>query len=215
MDRLPTKEFYDNLASSWDETRPEFTSTIFAEIVSLLDKTRPLLILDFGCGTGLLSKYLHENLPSAKIDGIDISSEMVARARMSCPNCTFYAGGIFSTRLPHYDVVIAKDVFNHIDDIPKTILRLDGLLNDEGTIVVANRERDASVRSSIRRTLNSLHYRASTHTYSFQPTEEEVDSFLRSLSGFDDRQKDMIRVRLATPSEYYIVDARKNPRVIS
>lgn len=115
--KIDITKFYDDLSQSWDSTRPKYTLEIFIEIISRLDKNKPYSILDFGCGTGLLCKYLSDNLPNAKIDGIDISSQMIERAKANCPGCNFYVGDILSIALPQYDAIISKDVFNHIDDI--------------------------------------------------------------------------------------------------
>ncbi|MFH1745086.1 MAG: methyltransferase domain-containing protein [bacterium] len=74
-------KFYDNLSKSWDKIRPEYTTEIFRKITSRLDKNKLYSILDFGCGTGLLCKFISDNFPDAKIEGIDISSQMIEKAK--------------------------------------------------------------------------------------------------------------------------------------
>lgn len=179
-------------------------------MASRLDKSKPCAILDFGCGTGLLCKYLSENLPGAKIDGIDISNQMIEKAMMNCPNCNFYTGEIFSAALPRYDVIVSKDVFNHIDDIPKTLKRLNDLLRVNGMLILANREREQGVKNSIVATFESLGYKTFVEQYSFMPTKEEIELFLRTLPNFSENHVKTIRDRLEASGEYYVVYANKS-----
>ncbi len=173
--KIDLAKFYNDLSQSWDNTRPKYTQEIFRKIASHLDKNKQYFILDFGCGTGLLCKYLSENLPKAKIDGIDISNQMIEKARINCPNCNFYTGDIFSVTFPQYDAIVSKDVFNHIDDIPKTLKRLNDLLRVNGMLILANRERERGVKNSIVATLESLEYKMFVEQYSFMPTKEEIE----------------------------------------
>jgi len=209
-DKLQTEKFYDGLAKSWDETRPGFTAEIFAEIASGLDKGKRLDILDFGCGTGLLCKYISENLPNAKIEGIDISSRMIEKAKANCPGCNFYAGSIFSLELQQYNAIISKDVFNHIGDISKTVLRLDALLSPGGMIVIANRERKPGVKEEIMDALRSAGFEASVKLCAFDPAEEEIEAFIKSLPGINEVHKGVIRNKLQASGEYYIIRACKS-----
>ena len=217
MDNMPEKrfeidKFYDDLSKSWDKTRPKYTKEIFRRITSRLDKNESYSILDFGCGTGLLCKFISDNFLNVRIEGIDISSQMIEKAKTNCLNCTFYIGDILSTDLPHYDAIISKDVFNHIEDVHKIILRFDGLLNAEGMVVIANRKRKRNVKNEIVNALRSLNYETSIEYSSFKPTEEEIDSFLKTLSNFKEEHKNIIRRKLESDDKYYIIFANKKMR---
>lgn len=211
-DKIDITKFYNDLSQNWDNTRPKYTLEIFQKIASRLDKSKPSAILDFGCGTGLLCKYLSENLPKAKIDGIDISSQMIEKARINCPNCNFNTGDIFSVNLPQYDAIFSKDVFNHIGDIPQTLKRLDSLLRASGMLILANREREGGIKNSIIAALESLEYTISTEQYSFTPTKEEIESFLKTLPNFSEHHIKTIKERLEVSGEYYIICANKRSR---
>ncbi|MEA1895973.1 MAG: class I SAM-dependent methyltransferase [Euryarchaeota archaeon] len=86
-------------------------------------------------------QLISDNFPNAKIEGIDISIQMIEKTKSNCPNCNFYVGDGTSTNLPNYDVIISKGVFNHIDDVHKTVSRLNDLLNPYGMLIITNRER--------------------------------------------------------------------------
>ncbi len=197
------------MSKSWDKTRPKYTQDIFRKITVHLDKNKSYAIFDFGCGTGLLCKFISDNFPNAKIEGIDISSQMIEKAKINCPNCNFYVGDITSTSLPNYDVIVSKDVFNHIDDIHQTISRLNDLLNSNGLFIIANRERKPKVKDEIVNTLETMGYEISTKYHSFKPTKSEIDSFIETLSNFKEEHKNIIRNKLESENKYYIIFADK------
>jgi len=202
-------KFYDDLSNSWDKTRPKYTQEIFRKIIAHLDKNKPYSILDFGCGTGLLCKFISDNFRNAKIEGIDISSQMIKKAKINCSNCKFYVGDIISINLPNYDVIVSKDVFNHIDDIHQTISRFNDLLNPNGMLVIANRERERKVKDEIVNTLKTMDYEISTEYHSFKPTKQEIASFIDTLSSFKEEHKNIIRKKLEGEDKYYIIFADK------
>lgn len=208
-DEFDINTFYDDLSKSWDDTRPTYTEEIFRKITSHLDKHTFYSILDFGCGTGLLCRSISENFPNTKIDGIDISRQMIERAKSNCPNCNFYIGDISLITLSSYDVIISKDVFNHIADIRKTILRVNGLLNTKGTVIIANRERSQDTKKEIVNALESLGYEVSAEYYTFKPTKQEVDFFINALSNFKEEHKRVVRKKLESADKYYLIFAGK------
>lgn len=201
--------FYDNLSKTWDKTRPGYSQEICRKITSRIDIKDPYSIFDFGCGTGLLCKFISDNFPDAKIEGVDISSQMIEKAKTNCLNCNFYVGDIFSIDLPDYDVIISKDVFNHITNIHRTISRLNDLLNSKGKLIIANREREQNIKDEIVKTLETMNYEISTEYYSFKPTKQEIDSFIETLSNFKENHKNIIRRKLENSDKYYIIFADK------
>lgn len=203
--KIQVAAFYDELSGTWDKTRPEYTEEIFKKILSHLEKSRQYPILDFGCGTGLLCKYLHKHLPEAKIDGIDVSSRMIEKAKTNCPDCNFHVGDILTANLSHYDVIVSKDVFNHIEDVRKILSRLDELLDNPGKIIIANRERDTGVKHNIIDSLRQLGYRISTEHFSFKPAQEEIDTFMEGFSAFKEEHQAFIRKKLEESGDYYII----------
>ncbi|NJD76817.1 MAG: class I SAM-dependent methyltransferase [Candidatus Methanoperedens sp.] len=207
--RFEIEKFYDNLSESWDKTRPEYTQEIFRKITFRLDKNSSYSIFDFGCGTGLLCEFISDNFSNVKIEGIDISGQMIEKAKTNCLNCNFYVGDVFSINLPNYDVIISKDVFNHIKNIPLTISRLNDLLNSKGNLIIANREREQNTKDEIVKTLETLNYEISTEYHSFKPTKQEIDSFIEILPNFKEDHKNIIKRKLENSDKYYIIFADK------
>jgi SAM-dependent methyltransferase len=60
----------------------------------LLTTDPPARVLDFATGTGRISHFLEECLPSAHVDGVDISPEMLALARERCERVHLHEGDI-------------------------------------------------------------------------------------------------------------------------
>jgi len=78
-------EFYRDFAESYDTTFAASLGYIYpAGIVRVLaGQQRPQgAILDVGCGTGLVAAAIREADPAAVIDGVDISPDMLEKARL-------------------------------------------------------------------------------------------------------------------------------------
>jgi ubiquinone/menaquinone biosynthesis C-methylase UbiE len=88
-------------------------------IVQKLAHFRDPLVLELGCGTGALSKYVLERLPSLRLIGCDISPRAVQVATTLC-NC--YESARFevadSSSLPYvsraFDAVIGNAILHHL-----------------------------------------------------------------------------------------------------
>jgi SAM-dependent methyltransferase len=70
-------------------------------------------ILDFGCGAGLLARFLRQAIPKAVIYGYDESAEMTREARRRLDS------GVFTTDRGElgsdYDLIVAANVLHHVD----------------------------------------------------------------------------------------------------
>ena len=79
-------------------------------------------ILDAGCGSGVFSYELAKRHPEAKVTGVELEPELVARAneiakRAHLANCTFQQGDV--TKLDfedEFDLVVSVDNFEHVED---------------------------------------------------------------------------------------------------
>lgn len=75
-------KYYDDSADDYDF----FTATVgYVLHKRVAEKAAQFLrptdqVIDIGCGTGLLGEALHSIYPQARVDGIDISPEMILKA---------------------------------------------------------------------------------------------------------------------------------------
>jgi len=91
----------EDYATRFPDTRAEAPPDLamidaFAEAVTLGDDAR---VLDAGCGAGRMSRYLTER--GCLVEGVDLSSRMVAMARRDHRDLVFTVGSL--TKLPYPD----------------------------------------------------------------------------------------------------------------
>jgi SAM-dependent methyltransferase len=94
----------------------------------------PATILDAGCGAGDHSLYLARRFPRARVLGIDVDADRVARCteaarRMGVTNAAFEVGDLTQLgRSEAFDLVISVDVLEHIVAQERAVRELrDGL----------------------------------------------------------------------------------------
>jgi tRNA (cmo5U34)-methyltransferase len=76
-------EFFDRRAASYDEHMRRSVakfSDFYRHVADPIERTEePIAILDLGCGTGLELAFIFEKVPNARITGVDLSQEMLAK----------------------------------------------------------------------------------------------------------------------------------------
>ncbi len=95
-----------------------------------------LAVLDLGCGTGLAAPHFRPI--AARLDGVDLSSEMVARARARGLYDHLEIGEIvdFLSRTPStYDLIVAVDVFVYFGALDDVLAGCSRVLRRGGRIV--------------------------------------------------------------------------------
>ena len=75
------EEHYNQLAEVYDKKWKEYNNKTAEEIIKNLDLKENLKILDAGCGTGILIEKLLKLNPNVIVLGVDISKEMLIRAK--------------------------------------------------------------------------------------------------------------------------------------
>lgn len=135
-------KFWDKLSKSYDNKVLKKYDNAYKDTVRLSKKyiNEKDNVLDFGCGTGLgtieLSKY------AKTIHGIDLSTGMIKNANNKIKgekinNIKFEVKDIFSKSLvkESYDVVLAFNILHFIDDIDRTLDRINKLLKENGKFI--------------------------------------------------------------------------------
>lgn len=86
----------------------------FVQLLKLCDFSAPFSINDLGCGYGALATFMHRRYGNGAVDylGIDVSGEMIRRARRQCRmlNTVRFAKGSAIPRVADYSV--ASGIFN-------------------------------------------------------------------------------------------------------
>lgn len=127
MDRNHVKAKFDQIARDYDDQRRKLIPCFddFYRIpVSIAGATNDApRILDIGAGTGLLSSFMLEKYPHAKVTLIDLSENMldVARSRFkNNPNITYVVDDYTQHEFDEpFDLVISSLSIHHLTDIEK------------------------------------------------------------------------------------------------
>lgn len=139
MNRDLVKEFFDNLAFSWDEDM-----VINEEVIKMIldngDVSKGKDVLDVACGTGVLvGDYLKRDVH--KVTAIDLSSEMikVACSKFNDDRVNFICGDVLEfDDCSKYDCIMVYNAFPHFCDGDLLIRHLSSLLRENGTLSVAH-----------------------------------------------------------------------------
>jgi len=93
-------------------------------------------ILDMGCGTGIVGELLHV-AGYREIDGLDLSPEMLAKAKERKVYRKLGEADLFAdlSLTPEYDAVICVGVFSHGQSHPFDLARLFSALKPEGRVI--------------------------------------------------------------------------------
>ena len=96
----------------------------------------PARLADLGCGTGTLTRLLTDE--GYAVDGVDISLEMIIRARAKVPEARFLIGDVTCPplRSAEYDVVLTLHVLWALPDPLLSIARWVELLRPGGRLVL-------------------------------------------------------------------------------
>jgi len=125
---------------SWDvdqyERFKEERAQPFRDLVALIDPRPNMRIVDLGCGTGELTRFLHEHLSAAETRGIDSSSSMLSKATPST-SLHFELGdiGSFTADKP-FDLIFSNAALHWLPDHEHLFSRLASMLAPNGQLAV-------------------------------------------------------------------------------
>ena len=109
----------------------------FHHLVAAIGELDPSVVVDLGCGPGLLTESLLERWPTAQIVGVDSSEEMIdhARRRKIQGRLRFEVADISCWRIPDpADLMISNACFHWIEDHRALFDHLLPQLADNGVL---------------------------------------------------------------------------------
>lgn len=124
------------------------SQSISHQLISNAGITEGMRVLDFGCGTGELSRLLLEAVGNnGEVIGIDLNERplTVARNRYESANCSFYNIDILTSHIPlgEFDAVIGRRVLKYLPDPVQVLKKLNTLLKAHG--LIAFQEIDSAI----------------------------------------------------------------------
>lgn len=119
----------------------ELDHEVRSTLSAIADRIRPAsTVLDLGCGTGALGRYLYEQL-GCIVDGITISDEEARIAGAAYRHMV--VGDVEECDLAHalrgsrYDTIVCADVLEHLRRPDQLLNKLALMLTDDGLLLVS------------------------------------------------------------------------------
>ncbi len=112
-------DYYREFAAYYDRSFAEALGYIYPQaIASVLAACRPCEgpVLDIGCGTGLVATAIHTQAPQTVIHGVDLSPEMLEKARAKDAYAALFAADLTGdiSHLPDgYAGIVSAGTFTH------------------------------------------------------------------------------------------------------
>lgn len=109
----------------------------WASLRAMLPKIAGLRVLDLGCGFGWFCRWAQAQ-SAASVTGIDVSDNMLARAKAeSDPAIRYQQGDMDSLTLPHaaFDLVYSSLAFHYLKNLDALMAQIAGALVSGGRLV--------------------------------------------------------------------------------
>lgn len=139
---MTLSDFFNKLAYKWDKLTKHNKAKL-KKIIKLMELKEGQIVMDVGCGTGIMIPALKEALgKKGVIYAVDISEKMLkkAKARHKGRNVYFVNSDIYD--LPFtpggFDVVLCYSSFPHFKDKAKVLKVFAKNLKSKGQLVIAH-----------------------------------------------------------------------------
>jgi ubiquinone/menaquinone biosynthesis C-methylase UbiE len=139
------KRDFDRAASSWDEEprRVKLAGNVAAAIIDTIHPARTMDVLDFGCGTGLITLLLQPQVKS--IIGVDSSQGMLnvleqkvrehGLENVATVFCDFERG---DRPYGHFHLIVSSMTLHHVRDLLQLFQLFNELLLPGGVLCLAD-----------------------------------------------------------------------------
>ncbi len=140
---------FDNRAAAWDDKprRAKLAADVARAICNTVKVTPEMDVLDFGCGTGLLTLRFQPLVRS--VTGIDSSNGMLAVLeekiqKEHLTNVVARCIDVEKGEIPdgRYDLIVSSMTFHHIREVRPVLAILSSLLKPGGTLAIADLDSD-------------------------------------------------------------------------
>ena len=131
---------FDKSAETWDtsDTRVMLAQNIYDAIVKNIELQEDMEVIDFGAGTGLLSRNIALHVKS--LLGIDTSSGMLAKlndlgrdniSTLHVDICAYETG-------KKYDGIVSSMTMHHVEHLDALFTKMHTLLKEDGFLAIAD-----------------------------------------------------------------------------
>ena len=143
MDQI-LPELFDNQAGSYDSRNASYCEKVWNSVLPILPEVKGRWVLDAGCGTGMITERLADDVGSwGQIVGVDISPKMLEKATSRLAdrrNITLLRAEM--NKVPErdrsFDVVVCINVLRHVEDLDPALREWRRLLKPDGELLVVD-----------------------------------------------------------------------------
>ena len=136
-------------------------------------------ILDFGCGSGVLSYMLAKENHYVTACDVEFSPlELLKKSIVFPSNINFIEGDILNKNTEDfsYDIIYAMDVLEHIDNIEPYIKLFDRLLSPNGVIIISGPTEN--ILYKIGRKIAGNRFTGDYHITNISKIKKEISNYL-------------------------------------
>jgi predicted TPR repeat methyltransferase len=191
---------FDQNAATWDASnmRQMLAKNIYDGMVKNVEFKDDMELIDFGAGTGLLSRNIALHVKS--VLGIDTSSGMLAKLNeLGYENISTLHGDICKYETEKkYDGIVSAMTMHHVEHLDELFAKLHELLKDGGFIAIADlMEEDGTFHAD----------NDGVHHFGFH---EEGISEIAKKHGFSEvKYKKIFDVQKEKPYGIFLLSAKK------
>jgi SAM-dependent methyltransferase len=136
---------FDGQAAQFERAPVQSDPAALEHLVRVADLAPDSLVLDAGCGPGLVSAALLA--AGHRVVGVDLSGEMIDRARRRCAafedRARFVQSSLFADDLAGpFDAAVSRYVLHHVTDPLAFVRRQVGLVRPGGVLVLCDHTTD-------------------------------------------------------------------------
>lgn len=171
---------FDAQADQFERAPVQTDPAALSRLLEVADLEPESLVLDVGCGPGLVAEALLE--AGHSVVGIDLSTEMIARARRRCERfgdrVVFLVGSLQDPQpaeFAPFDACLSRYVLHHIHDPMLFVARQAALLRSGGVLVLSDQTTDPTPES---RSWHQGVERLRDHSHTSQATPGELADLL-------------------------------------
>jgi ubiquinone/menaquinone biosynthesis C-methylase UbiE len=193
-----TREYFNQIASGWDECNAEKDQVKLERLAQCLDIMPGSTVLDVGTGTGIFIPFLLKKVGcNGRLVCLDFAEEMLKRARDKkiAGHIDYICADISDSRLDsqHFEAVVCYSSFPHFRGKLECLREINRLLKPGGKLYICH--------SSGRDSINCIHENINVLADDLIPEKEVMLKLLGSALFKDIVIKDTL--------ESYVVTARK------
>jgi SAM-dependent methyltransferase len=142
-----TIELYKDSSFDYIFSKIRFWDGPFLEIERATPKSG--VIIDLGCGEGILTNFLAISSPERKLIGVDIDESRIKRADRGLRNTIFVKGDVIKYKLPECDCIVLSHVFHHLlsyNDQQILVDRISKRLEKGDKLIIAEVDRGMTAK---------------------------------------------------------------------